>query len=53
MKLSVVFSLCLWFSGGLFVLQLVVQGPSPGVRAGHTAVTIGPKASNVTNILDK
>lgn len=47
MKLIVVFSLC------IFVLQLVVQGPSPGVRAGHTAVTIGPKASNVTNILDK
>lgn len=38
-----------WFFRGIIVLQLVVQGSSPGVRAGHTAVTIGAKASNFTN----
>lgn len=29
--------------------QLAVQGSLPGVRAGHAAVTIGTKASNVSN----
>jgi len=27
------------------LLQLAVQGPSPGVRAGHAAVNIGNKVS--------
>lgn len=30
--------------------QLAVQGSSPGVRAGHAAVTIGSKASSISNM---
>lgn len=52
-KLFLYCLLCMAYSLWLivkFCLQLAVHGPSPGVRAGHAAVTFNTKASDLCNV---